>query len=184
MKEPFFMTNEKIKIEDNFLDQEEFDKLQDVMLGQFTFPWYYNNFIDFEDVKDVIDNFMFTHMFYSNSIPTDNSIQFLSSIIKVLNPLVIFKIKANLQTRTPHINENEFHADIGGITKEQIKQWTTSIFYMNTNDGYTEFKNGTRVKSVANRMLSFPTDMEHRGTSCTNENLRVVINFNYIKKII
>ena len=57
----------------------------------------------------------------------------------------------------------------------------TSIFYVNTNDGYTKFKDGTKVKSIANRMLTFPANMKHCGTSCTNERRRIVINFNYFE---
>ena len=49
-----------------------------------------------------------------------------------------------------------------------------------TNNGYTEFENGMKVESVENRWVSFPEDIKHRGTSCTDEKVRVVINFNYL----
>ena len=55
---------------------------------------------------------------------------------------------------------------------------STSIFYMNTNNGYTKFEDGTKVESVANRMVTFPANMKHAETSCTDEKIRVVINFN------
>ena len=67
------------------------------------------------------------------------------------------------------------------MSEEKLKQWTTSIFYVNTNNGYTEFEDGTKIESVANRMVTFPTNLKHRGTSCTDEKIRVVINFNYFK---
>ena len=51
---------------------------------------------------------------------------------------------------------------------------------MNTNNGYTEFEDGTVVKSIENRMVVFPANMKHRGTSCTNKKVRVIINFNYL----
>ena len=56
----------------------------------------------------------------------------------------------------------------------------TSIFYINSNDGYTEFEDGTKVESVANRLVTFPHHMKHRGTTCTNQPFRLVINFNYL----
>ena len=56
--------------------------------------------------------------------------------------------------------------------------YITSILYLNTNDGYTEFEDGTKIESIENRWVSFPEDTKHRGTSCTNERVRVVINFN------
>ena len=34
---------------------------------------------------------------------------------------------------------------------------------------------------MANRLITFPTDVSHTGTSCTDEKIRVVINFNYMK---
>ena len=69
------------------------------------------------------------------------------------------------------------------VVEEQLKQWTTSIFYVNSNNGYTVFEDGTKVESVANRFVSFPANMKHKGTSCTDEKIRVVINFNYFKMI-
>ena len=39
----------------------------------------------------------------------------------------------------------------------------------------------TKVKSVANRLVTFPAGLRHRGTSCTDEKIRVVINFDYFK---
>ena len=55
----------------------------------------------------------------------------------------------------------------------------TAIFYVNTNNGYTEFEDGTKVESVANRFVSFAGDLLHRGVSQTDTKERVVINFNY-----
>ena len=90
------------------------------------------------------------------------------------------KIKANLLTRTPNIIENTFHVD-DVRPEEKLKQLTTSIFYVNTNNGYTKFEDGTKVESIANRMVTFPTNMKHKGASCTDKRTRVVINFNYFK---
>ena len=56
----------------------------------------------------------------------------------------------------------------------------TSILYMNTNDGYTLFEDGTKVESVMNRLITFPYNMKHAGTTCTDVPFRMVINFNYI----
>ena len=103
----------------------------------------------------------------------------------------IWRIKANLLTKTPNIIENEFHVDMGRVYKDGVeidssgghkkllKQSTTSIFYVNTNNGYTKFEDGTKIESVANRLVSFSSNMKHKGTSCTDEKIRVVINFNY-----
>jgi hypothetical protein len=53
------------------------------------------------------------------------------------------------------------------------------VYYINTNNGWTEFKKGGKVKSVENRMLIFDSSLEHMGVTCTDQKSRVVINFNY-----
>ena len=81
------------------------------------------------------------------------------------------RIKANLTFKTPTIEPGPYHYD--------YKDMKTAVFYINTNNGYTEFENGVRVKSVANRYLSFDTPLSHRAISCTDELRRIVVNFNY-----
>jgi len=173
------MTKAKITIEDNFLNSELLSKIQEVMMGPYLFAWYYSTDVDYANDEHNTNTFQFIHMFYQNSAPQEK-ISVVSGILERIKPIAILRIKANLSTRTPHIVENKFHTDIGGIDS-QLNQWTTSVFYVNSNDGYTEFEDGTKVESVANRLVSFPADMEHRGTSCTNENIRVIINFNYMR---
>jgi len=51
---------------------------------------------------------------------------------------------------------------------------------MNTCDGYTLFEDGTKIESIANRLVTFPNGMKHTGTSTTNASFRMVINFNYV----
>ena len=53
--------------------------------------------------------------------------------------------------------------------------------YLNTNDGYTVFEDGTQIESVKNRILIFKTSLKHTGTNCTDQKRRVLINFNYYK---
>ena len=165
-----------MKIEDNFLDQEKFDELQILMMGD-NFAWYFNKGI----VYQTEDKFQFTHTFYKNFAPHSPLLGRLTPIIKGINPISLWRIKANLRTKTSKIEESLFHVDMAGMSEENQKQWTTSIFYINTNNGYTEFEDNTKVESVANRMVTFPANIKHTGTSCTNEQTRVVINFNYFK---
>ena len=166
-----------MKIEDDFLKQEEFDKIQKLMGEPSPFPWFYADRIVFEDD---VDKFQFIHAFYDNHMPMSPFSNELDSIINIIQPFSIVKIRAKLLTRTPEIVESTFHVDIP-LLEENLKQWTTSIFYINTNNGYTKFEDGTIVESVANRMLSFPANMKHCGTSCTDERRRIVINFNYFE---
>ena len=168
-----------MKIIDNLLDQNVFNGLQALMMGG-DIAWYYNPAI--VDYDEILDRFQFTHRFYFDKIPTSPFLEQLNPILEIIKPVSIWRIKANLLTRTPNIIENAFHVDMNDMPEERLKQWTTSIFYVNTNNGYTEFEDGTKVESVANRLVSFPSNMKHLGTSCSDEKTRIVINFNYYTK--
>ena len=166
-----------MKIEDNVLDQEIFDELQTLMMGG-EIAWFYDDVVD--NIKDV-NKFQFNHIFYLNNVPISPFLEKLNPIGEIINSISIWRIKANLLTKTSNIILKEFHVDIGNISEEKLKQWTTSIFYMGTNNGYTKFEDGTKVESVANRMVTFPANLKHSGTSCTDERRRVVVNFNYFE---
>ena len=56
---------------------------------------------------------------------------------------------------------------------------TTSILYLNTNNGWTAIKGYGKVENVANRMVIFDSNLQHTGVTCTDQNRRVMINFNY-----
>ena len=159
----------------NFLDKQSFLNLQKIMLSNFV-CWNYNEGIDYSDEEG--DKFQFTLNFYKNNTgPSSQHYGKLSNVLNEIKPKEIYRIKANLLTKTSEIEVNSFHNDIDDLG---ILPWTTSIFYMNTNNGYTEFQNGTIVESKENRMVVFPAEMKHRGTSCTDKKIRVVINFNYL----
>ena len=163
------------EIIDNFLTPNAFKELQILLLGE-EFPWFYMDKIDYPDDED---KFQFTHSFLDTPAFYDGAEEegapYTARIFNFIsNP---YRIKANLIPRTAEIKVGKFHTDVPVETLRKIH--TTSILYINTNNGYTEFKNGPKIESVANRFVTFPTIMEHRGTSCTDKKIRVVINFNY-----
>ena len=149
-----------MKIEDNLLEQDEFDHLQTFMMGE-NFSWFYKNAIVFpeEREKKQSNNFQFIHLFYDDRVPISPFYEKLTPIFNKIQALSFLRIKANLRTRTSKIVPSEFHIDMQlVISEEKLKQWWTSIFYLNTNNGYTEFEDGTKVESVANRIVSFSSD--------------------------
>ena len=171
--------DQMIMVEDNILTPEEFRKISDVLVTNSGFPWFFNDIIDYDSDSGDIDKYQFVHNFYNNDSPTSELYSIVEPILAIIAPTTIFRVKANLLTRTSKIVENRFHIDMGDLSEEQQKGWTTSVFYVNTNNGYTLFEDGTKVKSVANKMITFPSNMRHTGTSCTDEQIRVVINFNF-----
>ena len=103
----------------------------------------------------------------------------LMPIVEALNSETLLRVKANRVARTDKIIEHGLHLDFVEKGNEIL---TTAILYMNTNDGYTHFEDGTKIESVANRMVVFPCNLFHGGTTCTDQNTRVVINFNFLKR--
>ena len=171
-----------MEIIDDFIDQKKFNEIQTLMMSS-EFPWFFAGAVDRETEADEgIDKFQLIHMFHSNFQPQSLFCEKMQTILTELDPLSIWRIKANLLTRTPDIVENAFHIDIEELSEEKLKQWTTAILYVNTNNGYTKFEDGTKVESVANRVVIFPANLKHTGTSCSDDKARIIINFDYFRR--
>ena len=167
-----------MQIQDNFLPQYEFEPIQRLLMGS-KFPWFFNTHTVYEDDKH--NYFQFSHLFYNAWQVQSNHFEHLQPFFNMLEVYSLQRIKSNLLTRTDKTFLNEFHVDEPTMTSDKLGKFTTAIFYINTNNGYTEFADGTKVESVANRVVTFPSNIKHRGTSCTDEKSRVLINFNYLK---
>ena len=89
-----------------------------------------------------------------------------SSKYKKLN-----RVKANLVVRTSKNIEHGMHTD--------QPKGKTGIFYINNCNGYTKFEKGEKIYSEENKYIEFNSKIKHSGASCTDEKIRIVINFNY-----
>jgi hypothetical protein len=161
---------------DGFLKHDEFKKLQTYMMSP-DFQWRFMPVISHINEKG--NKFQFVHLFYQNCKPISPDYSILAPVFRAINMKSLYRIKSNLLTRTPEIVENDFHYDVSDFTPEQAKHWTTSILYINTNNGYTKFETGEKIESVENRLITFSANLRHTGASCSDERSRVVINFNY-----
>ena len=162
-----------MKIIKNFLQEEDFLRIQKVLLDS-NFPWFYNSGV--VNDLDRVNNFQFTHTFYADNLVCSNYFNLIKPIVDNIKLLSILSIKANLLTRTNLNVEHGFHTDY--VNQKNV---TTGIFYVNDNNGYTKFKNGKISTSEKNKFIEFNSTNSHTGSSCTDENIRVIINFNYIK---
>ncbi len=166
--------NIQMKIQDNFLPQEEYETIRDTMMAT-DFPWFYNSSVLYgkDHDNDMSDRGQLIHCFL---IADDKLVSQQFNIVKPLLDKLkvneIYRVKANLQLRTESIEKTGWHDDGFG-------NCTTYIYYINSNDGTTEFEDGSLVDTVANRMVSFNGKMKHRGSTHTNTKTRVLINFNY-----
>ena len=85
------------------------------------------------------------------------------------------RIKANLYPSSETLHEHKMHVDFD-------YSHCTALFSLNTCDGYTKLKDGTKINSVANRILLFDASEEHCSTTTTDTFARVNININYFTK--
>jgi len=166
--------SEQIVIQDNFLNIKEYNEVYNLFTGT-SLPWSYNydvvrGYID--QSTDSLYNFQFIHSFYRGHRPTSEYFDSLLPILSKLNIKALIRVKANLTPKSDILYEHGMHTDID-------IDCTTALYYVNSNDGYTKFQDGTKIESVRNRLVTFPSAMQHTGTTCTDSKLRVVINFNY-----
>jgi len=164
---------EKIKIIDNFLNTVEFNNLKTLLLSP-NFPWY------LAKIHTEFKQHQLTHLFVIENKINSNFYKDIENIINKINPLQIMRIKANLLWKDNNVKYHTYHTDYP--IDNLVNNLYTGIYYINTNNGYTKFKNGKKIKSIKNRMIIFPYYLEHTGSTCTDKEMRVVINFNYIKK--
>ena len=129
--------------------------------------------VTFTDGRNT-DHWNLIHSFYQNYEIQSGFFKHLLVVIDKLQIKSLIRIKANLYPKTDKIIEHDFHADFDFSHK-------SGLYSLNTNNGFTIMEDGERIESVANRMLSFPANIKHCGTSCTDERRRIVINFNYFK---
>ena len=158
------------KIKDKVLKKEIFKHIQKCLMND-EFPWYYSN----NQVNGGNDASFLFHSIYHKHTINSPFFKILSPLLDYLNPVSLINIRANLQLNRTNVN-SDYHAD--NNPAEALKH-KTAIFYVNTNNGYTEFEDGDKIDSIENRILTFPSKLFHRAVSQTDKDQRIVINFNY-----
>ena len=155
----------------NFLEKNDFNKIQSVMMSD-SMPWFFTDGVNKKNDKD----FQFTF----NFILPNSIINCSKDMLKLLNPFLnklkikrFSKVKANLLLKTNKTMEHGMHID------NALKKGKTGIFYVNTCNGYTKFETGEKIKSEENKYVEFDCNLKHTGSTSTDEKRRIVINFNY-----
>jgi len=175
----------KYKVIDNFLDEEYFDSLVTLFTDKEKSrdlkrrdwnphtAWFFISSISHAAVVE--DNlFYMTHTIYDDNIPLSDHFKKIWPLMSKLDVKALIRIKANLYPNTQTLHEHPMHTDYP-------YSHSGAILSLNTCDGYTKFKDGTKINSVANRILLFNASEEHCSTTTTNEAARFNININYIQ---
>ena len=163
------------KITDNFLDTGTFNTLSNELLMP-SFPWYPSSIDAEEHEGNKLRNMQFVHYFYENNMAMDGC-NILFPLVKKIDPLAVLRIKGNITLQHDTQLKHNLHVDITNTTNPTVM---VSIFYMNTNNGWTEFEDGVKIHSVANRLVTFPNYIKHTSVSCSDQTNRMVLNLNYV----
>ena len=164
--------NQDIQIIDNFLDDNEYQGLYNLMFARTqkssNFKW---SFCEHTATGSVDDGYcQFVHLFWFN-YRRESDYQ-PDVLYNKLDYYELIRCKANLQLKETKEIVPPFHVDVNEDCK-------TAIFYMNSNNGYTLFENGDTIESVKNRVVIFPSQYKHTGVNTTDSKYRMVINVNY-----
>ena len=171
-----------LKIIDNFLTDNDFNLLVSNTVGrndghqvQFRvvsnvenfgvreedyWSWYLVNMIYYEDIPQ-------------NEIYPNICNLFIPRFQHIANFKTMIRIKMNAYPHTDVVKEHEKHIDFD-------YEHTGAVFSLNTCDGYTKFSDGTKVESVANRIVFFDASKYHQSTTTSNAKLRYNMNYNFL----
>lgn len=155
---------------DNVLPPQIFEGIQNLFLSN-TFGWFYQSAVTGQQHSE-LESFYFANHLYKDCMPQNDAFNVVVPILQLLKPKALIRIKTNLYPNMGREVINEPHADYEF-------SHCGAIFYINTNNGYTILEDGTKIESVANRLLKFDPSKPHQSTHCTDQKVRVNINFNY-----
>jgi len=163
------------KIFKDILDKEEFEKIKDFFMDNNT-SWFYQHKMVRSSKND--DRGYFTHALFYNNRVNSNAYDLMLPLLEKLNAGPIIQIRANLNIKSDNPYFCDFHTDCN------YNEALTAIYYLNKNNGYTEFddKNKTKIYSEPNKIVVFNCKLKHRMVSQTDENRRLLININYFPK--
>ena len=160
------------EIIDNFLTEDELKPIHEIMFNS-GFSWNFTPCVSSLSESDdkIMGSYYFTHTFY-NKFHADDLCPMFAPILNKINVRALMRIKGNLYTSTEKLIHHDNHCDFPF-------EHRGAIFYLNTNDGLTVLEDGTEVKSLANRLLLFDPSKPHHSTTCTDEQCRMNVNFNF-----
>jgi hypothetical protein len=157
-----------MKITKNLLKEKEFKNIYN-LLTDLNFPWYFQEGVNRENDGHK----QMCHIFIKEAQINSSYLNVLDPIFKKIKVKNLFRVKSNLLFKTNEIIEHGFHVDL----KDKICK--TAVYYINTNNGYTKFENKKIIKSEENKIVIFKSNLKHTGSTCTDQDIRMVININY-----
>ena len=159
-----------MQVINQFLSHTTFTELKRQVLDK-NFPWYFPNTPG--EPEQYVNLAYYDHQFLPSVTP--KLMRCLQKCTDQLNAIAILRVKFNATPRNAPFQI--WHRDWKLSTPSK-----TCVIYLNTCDGYTEFRSGRKVYSKENTAVIFDTGHEHRGIPATDVERRLVLNINYFEK--
>ena len=166
------------RIIDNLISEDDLVKIEQNVLQKQIFAVYQST--AYQTSTNVYD-VMMNRVFFSSLYPLcKHDKEYLPYFYPVLDKIpdigFLQRVSLNLTFATPNPYISEYHMD------NHSQGSHTCIFYLNSNNGGTRFKeSGELVQSQRNRLVKFPSYFEHAAVNTTDTKLRWVLNINYIR---
>lgn len=173
------------KIIDNFLPEENFKKIYNYIVFNIQFPLTIDNGVGYgpsnkgynEQLENDFRNWYAAHISYINDVPISNSYDTIAPILApAFNQLEfksLLRVKTNFYPYTHEIFEHCQHIDYGFPC-------FAAVFSLNTCNGFTRLSDGTKIDSIANRIVIFDGNTLHNSSTTSDAKGRWNINLNYL----
>ena len=156
------------EIKNKFFNKNKFNQMKHIITHP-NFNWYLQTSV-LETKKD--KDIYFSHTFFKDSeICSPLYKDIVIPFIEKLKIKKLLRSKLNLYPKTHEQIIHGFHID-------RLDKHNVVLFYFNTNNGQTLFKN-KKINSKENKVVIFDGSLEHSSTTCTDENYRITLNINY-----
>ncbi len=167
-----------MKVHDNFMDESDFQKLaycfspETSTTPQMAVTWTLHGIGDREKYPQFVHDVYHQEQFLPSPL-----VPLLHPLLAKLNAASLFRCKFNATANGKGMDIPEaWHED------SSYNNLKSAVFYINENNGGTEFKEGGLVESKANRVVIFDSSQTHRGVACTDQPFRYVGNFMYYER--
>lgn len=158
---------EDIVIKKNVLDNKRFKDVETIFTQEQLWSLNTNNEIPY-----------LYHTSYLNNMPLSRTFQECDVFLKTFEVYTLHSLYFKCFLQTDDIKEYDWEFL---VDDEHAKDMHTTLFFLNSNDGYSLFEQNHGVKSVANQTATFSSSFKFKDSTCTNRKARIVMYMNYFK---
>lgn len=160
-------------VQNNILPNNIANELEEALSSPH-FPWFFQPFKVSTTKQEDPRLCQFTHVFFIDNKNNSPHFALVEPILTFIKPRALIRIKANLTVGNVDQIQSGMHTD------SEYEDGKTAIYYVNSNNGYTIFEeDNKKIYSEKNKLVTFQSTKKHCGVTCSDRNIRIVLNFNY-----